>query len=275
MSGRDPVSGKFSKKDGATRKYVKKVARKVKASAPDQVTVGGENAAASLPNQPAGSTDTAEYFPTAYLSAADERDLMMQTRLQLGNELGQQQFKEQDAEWLLKKIRAAKDADFQAWFAKNYDKSSVTAKAWGREVFPEYYKQRLATLDINLDTLRKLARIKIRGVETPEDVALQYAADQGLLPMEQLQNILHGGGETGVATQQARFQRGLFNINTFFDGSRVGRGVQDLDRSAYYGRNDVGTASRFSDPVAAPGGPAAAIPSAQTARRAKVLLGTL
>lgn len=271
----------MSKRDKATGKYVKKVARKVKDSAPDQVVVGGSNGRASLPNQPAGSTDTAEYFPTAYLSAADERDLMMQTRLQIGNDLGQQQFKEQDAEWLLKKIRAAKDADFQAWFAKNYDKSSVTAKAWGREVFPEYYKQRMATLDINLDTLRKLARIKIRGVETPEDVALQYAADQGLLPMEQLSDILHGGGVSTLKDRQAAFQRGLFNINTFFDGTRLPREAQERERSAYYGRNDMEAASRFSDPApsagaaAGAGGPAVAAPSGDTARRARVLLGTL
>lgn len=257
----------MSKRDKATGKYVKKVARKVKQSAPDQVVVGGNNT--DLPDQVAGNADKGEYFPNAYLSAADERDLMMQTRLQIGNALGEQQFKEQDAEWLLKKIRAAKDADFQAWFASNYDKSSVTAKAWGREVFPEYYKQRMATLDINLDTLRKLARIKIRGVETPEDVALQYAADQGLLNMDQLRDILHGGGFAVPSAQKEAFQRGLFNINTYFLDSSASDTARDTNRQRFYGRNDVGAPSRFSDAAPSAG------PSANTARRARVLLGSL
>lgn len=186
--------------------------------------------------RPAGNNEEdAQQFPTAFLSAAEEKDLMMQTRMAIGNKLGEQQFKTEDAQWLLRKVQAAKDANFQAWFAKNFDKTGVTAKAWARDVFPEFYEQRMRTLDINLDTLRKLARIKIRGLETPEDVALQYAADKGLLPLEQLQNLLNPnlGDEEANAN---RFERGLFNINTYLENaSRTGDTYTANNRMRFYG----------------------------------------
>lgn len=250
-AGANPKVGgpRATKRDKSTGQYIKAVERKIDASKPNQVIVGNMGPQTkddpNLPKTVIGDNQTNEQYPNAFLSAEDERDLMMQTRLALKNQLGQQYFTEKDADWLLKKIRAAKDADFQAWFARKYDTSSLTAKAWAREVFPEFYRQRLKTLDINLDTLRKLARIRIRGVETPEDVALQYAADNGLLPLEQLASILHPLADN---TRQAqKFQRGLFNINTYFDGTPNDATDKGNSVEAYYNNSTIPVPGRFSD----------------------------
>ncbi len=236
---------KFTRKDGkkvafnGTKRYVKKAEKKIADAHADQVQVQVTTEAdgttvSQRSARPAGNNEEdAQQFPTAFLSAAEEKDLMMQTRMAIGNRLGEQQFKTEDAQWLLRKVQAAKDANFQAWFAKNFDKTGVTAKAWARDVFPEFYEQRMKTLDINLDTLRKLARIKIRGLETPEDVALQYAADKGLLPLEQLQNLLNPN-LGGADAQASRFERGLFNINTYLEN--VGS-IDQYNRERFYGSN--------------------------------------
>lgn len=230
------MKGQKPKRDAGTGKFVKRVETIVKESKPNQVTLAPPKDQAGrpgLPTKPAGSIYQNQQFPTAYLTAEDERDLMMQTRLAIGDSLGQQTFKDEDADWLLKKVQAAKDADFQSWFARNFDNSSVTHKKFAREIFPEFYKQRLQTFETNLDTLRKLARIKIRGLETAEDVALQYAADQGLLPLNDLKNLLNPG-QADAADQRAAFERGVFNLNTYYSGSSVPNPTDQ--RTAYYGQ---------------------------------------
>ena len=138
-------------------------------------------------------------------------------------------------------VQAAKDADFQSWFAREYDKMDDVHKKWARKAFPRFFQQRLQTLDKNAEMLKKLARIRITGVTNPNDLALKYAADRGLLPLEIFENLLHpeqahrGAG----VDEHAQFRRGLFNVNLNYMNERSPADDYTAQRRAatYHGGN--------------------------------------
>lgn len=199
---------------------------------PNQVIVGepgangegtyGAPVGANVPTEERMQRGMAEQYPTDALSAADGRDELMMMRYNLGERLGRQQFKDEDAYWLLKKMEAAKDADFQSWFAREYDRMDDVHKKWARKAFPRFFQQRLATLDKNAEMLKRLARIRITGVTSKQDLALKYAADRGLIPVEIFENLLHPeqAHQARAVNEQSQFRRGLFNIDTSYMNER-------------------------------------------------------
>ena len=205
------------------------------------------HAAKSKPQQVLLKTERgmAEQYPTSQLSAADARDQMMLLRSAIGEKFGKQTFKDEDAMWLLRKLEAAKDADFQAWFAKRFDRMRPEQKKWARQALPRFYKQRLQTLDENIDTLKKLASIRIRGIENANDLALMYAAEKGLFNFENLRDILHPErARLDDMTPTMQFTRGLFNINTYYTSEQPGYKKRD-GTDVFVGR----TNSRAFDPA--------------------------
>ena len=208
----------------------KKVEKEIVRTEPDQVIVG------IRADEDPPLAD--EQYPTTGLNAHDKRDRIMKMRTALSDGLGntpfgKMRFTDRDAYYLLKKEEAAKAAAFQDWFARMYDRATPSQKKLAREMFPTFYQQRIEALDTNLETLRKLVRIRIRGVESKEDLALQYAAENGLINMVLLEDILHPDGDETVS--RVVFERGLFNPNTrFFSAELLNTPEENL--AAYRGR---------------------------------------
>jgi hypothetical protein len=256
---RDEKTGKFAKK-GATAKLVRKAESDVARAEPEQVNflpdttanAAGPQARAAYGDATAADPDPngvkmAEQYPTDGLSGADERDRLQQIKMSLQTNTpgitpyGRMTFKDEDAYWLLKKEEAAKAAAFEEWFARQFDRASPAQKKLARETFPRFYQQRLETLDRNLETLRKVARLRIQGPKTSEDVALMFAADNGLLPMATLENILHPERVNLPAAQQ--FQRGLFNPNSWFLGPPQDDVSRQRQSELYHGRTNPALAA--------------------------------
>lgn len=169
---------------------------------------------------------TAEQFPTNAFASNDKRDAKEVAKLELvglGAErnlgdgvtpFGQAQLTDEDIKWLQSKKEKEAYANFQQWFATNFDKMSPAEKQYAREAFPSFYQERVKQLGRSVDLQRRIAEIKLLGIRSREDMLLQWAIEAGYVDADPLENILHPEEANAVSDRKARqdrFQRGLFN----------------------------------------------------------------
>ncbi len=91
---------------------------------------------------------------------------------------------------------------------------SPEQKQMARELWPEFYQQRLALLRKQVNLQQKIAELKVTGIKDKDDLMLQYAIEAGFIDADPLENILHP--ERTLASQdktkrQSQYVRGLFN----------------------------------------------------------------
>lgn len=160
-----------------------------------------------------------EQFPTADLQTPDPRDALMSQKIQLADERGITPFgrlvaSDSDFDWLDRKRQQEDEANFQAWFAQNYDYMAPEQKAVARRLWPNFYEQRQRLLEKNVKLQQKIAELKLHGPQSKEDLLLQYAVESGYIPADPLENILHPERSREAAEKAARqetFVRGLLN----------------------------------------------------------------
>lgn len=186
----------------------------------------------------------AEQYPSKGYSAADKRDEKYELIEQLQKEsvdaggrpgatpYGQVQWNDDVVEWMKKKKQAGIKLQFEKWFSENFDKMTPTAKALAQQLYPNFYKERLQTLKLNIKMLEQLASIRLRGVQTKSDLFLQFAADQGLIDMDNIQNILHPEGDADRSADQ--FKRGLFNPRRHMMGDQD-NALHGANRELFHG----------------------------------------
>jgi hypothetical protein len=109
---------------------------------------------------------------------------------------------------------------------------SPAQKKLAREMFPRFYQERQQLLDQQTQNLRKLASLKLNGIQSKEDLMLQYMAETGRLDIGPLKNLLNPA-QARARERQAQFTRGLLNPRRFVFGDE-GRGnvVRRRDRNA-------------------------------------------
>ncbi len=113
------------------------------------------------------------------------------------------------------------ELQFEQWFASNYDKMGPEQKEYARSMFGHFYSKRLKNLEYNLSLLGRLARIKIEGIKTKQDLLLQYAAEAGFIDTDYIENILHperAARAQVAAERQKNFRRGWLNPRRLLRG---------------------------------------------------------
>jgi DNA-dependent RNA polymerase auxiliary subunit epsilon len=129
-----------------------------------------------------------------------------------------------DFKWLQKKQAAVEEANFQLWFAQEYDRMSPAEKKRAKELYPEFYAQRKKLLKKQAKNLVRLASIKLEGVESFDDLRLQYEAETGRLDVGPLTHLLHPEQNNNHADyEQRKFQRGLLSPFRVFGDEAVAR----------------------------------------------------
>lgn len=174
---------------------------------------------ATTPLRSAGAVD--EQFPTAALSKSDPRDAIQTAKLELQAEaapgvtkFGKLVATDSDFEWLRSKREKEAEANFQQWFASNFDHMSPEQKQMARELWPEFYEQRLELLRKQVNLQQRIAELKVSGIKNKDDLMLQYAIEAGFIDADPLENILHPErvkASQDLAARQKKYVRGLFN----------------------------------------------------------------
>lgn len=207
-----------------------------------------------------------EQFPTAALQSSDPRDPMMKTKMELeaigraqqtasgvtaplpgATPLGLMVAQDSDFQRLIDIREKELEMQFEQWFASNFDKMDPTHKAMARKLYEKFYNDRLSNLDQNLETTRRLARMKIAGIQSVEDLKLAYAAESGQIDTDYLDNLLHPERVARNQNEQARqaaFVRGIFNPKRFVRGD-WGPNTRVVNSMKYSGRNTASPAALF------------------------------
>lgn len=169
---------------------------------------------------------TAEQYPTNAFQSHDKRDIKEEAKLGLVQEgkklglgdgvtpFGRAELTDEDISWLKSKKDKESYANFQQWFATNFDKMNEAEKAYAREAFPTFYRERINQLHKSCDLQRRIAELKLMGIRSREDMILSWAIESGYIKADPLEHILHPEQASSALKkeeQQKRFRRGLLN----------------------------------------------------------------
>ncbi len=220
------------------KKVDKKIRKEEAGASPNKIALDGANGRktaagaatdnlGAVPLRQRGATD--EQFPTDAYEQPSEQDELMNLKLSLqdvannpGNTIfGKLVASDSDFKWLQGKREGEAYANFEQWFCSNYDKMSVTEKAVARKLFPSFYASRLRLLDKQIALQRRIAELKIKGIESKEDLLFQYALEAGYVDANPLHHILDPEGARlakNRAERIARYGRGLLNPKRLLRG---------------------------------------------------------
>lgn len=202
-----------------------------------------------------------QQFPTSgFVSRDDKKDELISAKFALQDAthpgvtpFGQLIAKDEDFQWLQRKQEQQEYANFQQWFAENFDKMSPEQKKIARELFPTFYNERLQQLDRSVELQRRIARLKLMGIQDKNDMLFQYALESGYVPSDPLRQIMDPKAVDDT-TRKARYRRGILNPRRLLHGdfgitTRRVNAVNATGRKevtggpAFYGITDPGTAT--------------------------------
>jgi hypothetical protein len=124
----------------------------------------------------------AEAFPARYLYP-DERDKKYDLRRALNTKLRPDPITDDEIDYLLDKTTAFETAEFHKWFSRLYkmDDSNPVMKKWGMELVPELWQMKEQSIEDNARLQTQLAKIKLRGIRTRDDLTLMWAIAKGAI----------------------------------------------------------------------------------------------
>ncbi len=153
-----------------------------------------------------GAGSEAADMPARYFEG-DESDDLQQIKNELASEKRPAPITDADAERVMRKTAEIEVAKEEEWFQNSlhFNSSNPTMQRWAQGVFPEYFNRREQVLEEQAQLQLAIAKMKLRGPRSREDLDLLYAIDSGVVEVEQKPIF----GLTGKTTENT--VRGLFN----------------------------------------------------------------
>lgn len=157
---------------------------------------------------PEGSGSEAGLFPARYYEG-DAGDDLQEIKNSLARPERPAPITDADAERVMRKTAAVEVSKEEEWFQSQwaFNSSNPTMQRWAQSVFPEYFARREQVLEEQAQLQLAIAKMKLRGPRSREDLDLLYAIDSGVVavPNQALFNL------TGPSTSEEGAKRGLFN----------------------------------------------------------------
>lgn len=157
-------------------------------------------------------------YPRAGLaSTTPEADQRLRTKMQMMKKdsgmtpFGQVMATDADFKLLDQKQKIAELANFDKWVGENFHKGDVVARQWLQEVHPGYYEAREKEIDDRAEFAKMVAKVKLRGPATYEELVLVYGLMEGKIKLEPGWNIIgyHDASITSAQDKQNRFSKHL------------------------------------------------------------------
>lgn len=196
----------------------------------------------------AAGSEAAE-FPARYYEG-DESDDLQHIKNQLASEKRPAPITDADAERVMRKTAAVEVAKEEEWFQNqwSFNSSNPTMQRWAQGVFPEYFTRREQVLEDQAQLQLAIAKMKLRGPRSREDLDLLYAIDSGVVevPKGALYEL------TGKSASDKDQIRGLFNPrrNKILGGRSKRKGLENPLGDGWPGPGRAGYADGF-DPALA------------------------
>lgn len=148
----------------------------------------------------------ASEFPARYYEP-DPSDDVATLKGQLASASRPAPVTDSDIAMILRKRAAVEVAKQENWFQNSwqFNASDPNKQRWAQSVFPEYFARREQVIDEQTMLQNALAKIKLRGPRSREDIDLLYAIDMGIVQPDTnaIWNI--------KGTDLDKPRRGLFN----------------------------------------------------------------
>jgi hypothetical protein len=95
-----------------------------------------------------------------------------------------------DFQALEDKRKLAEEANFDAWLGENFHKGDVAARKWLQQTVPDYYAVREKEIDDRAEFAKMVAKVKLRGPQTTEEMVLVYGLSEGKIKLEPGWNVI-------------------------------------------------------------------------------------
>jgi len=156
----------------------------------------------------AASGSEAATFPARYFEG-DKDDDLQAIKHQLASENRPAPITDADAERVMRKTAAVEVAKEEEWFQNQwaFNSANPTMQRWAQGVFPEYFNRREQVLEEQAQLQLAIAKMKLRGPRSREDLDLLYAIDSGVVKVPDTALFNLTGKDVGEKDQI----RGLFN----------------------------------------------------------------
>jgi hypothetical protein len=161
----------------------------------------------TLGRSSAASGSEAATMPGRYFEG-DEDDDLQQIKHQLASTSRPAPITDSDAERVMRKTAAVEVAKEEEWFQNQwmFNSSNPTMQRWAQGVFPEYFSRREQVLEEQAQLQLAVAKMKLRGPRSREDLDLLYAIDSGVVDVSKNPIYALAGKPADLAAV-----RGLFN----------------------------------------------------------------
>lgn len=170
----------------------------------------------------AGDPAARGHFPANYFAKKDD-----EKRVRLVQDyskwLGDEGLKtlyvptEDDINVLLRKDQEKELLNFETFIQEYFDLSNPIHQKLVRELYPNYFERRLDVIRETLSLQERIAKIKLLGMQTKEDVFFVYGLMNGdiKLPNDVVFNL-----DAADNNNKKAFNRGFFNIKKWTEGTK-------------------------------------------------------
>jgi len=118
---------------------------------------------------------------------------------------------ERDIDVILRKNAEKELVSLERFISEHYNLNDPNDVKTVKELWPGYFEKRLEYIEDQLEVQRKIARIKLMGIQTQEDLVFAYAIHAGLIDMPTSVAF-----DTTGAVTDAKFNRGFFNVKRWY-----------------------------------------------------------
>jgi hypothetical protein len=143
---------------------------------PEPINTRGTGADAELPG------NESREFGARYFEP-DQRDDYAYIKGVLADDRRPAPITDQDVQSVLRKAAAYEVAKQEDWFSNSwkFNASDPVKQRWAESVFPEFFARREKVIDQQTLLQNRLAKIKLRGPRSRDDIDLLYAIDMGIV----------------------------------------------------------------------------------------------
>jgi len=96
-----------------------------------------------------------------------------------GGMTGTVSFGEKDAKVLQDRQKLGEALAFDQWLSTKFDPDDINGQMMLSKVAPEWYSRREQQIDLDAELQKRLAKIRLRGIQSQGDVKLVYAIETG------------------------------------------------------------------------------------------------
>lgn len=179
--------------------------------------------------------------------ARDPMDAEMNTRMQLMDgdgmtPFGQVFYDDKIGRWVERKAAVAEAANFDRYFAQNFNKNDLASRQFAQKINPEFYQQREREMNERAEMVVKLKGIQLRGPQSKEDLYMLWLIESGRVRLpKDWDRIAPGfaGDDNELKREKGAFNkenyaRGLIRLPLFLSNKQmVERAAQNKAENAW------------------------------------------